>query len=452
MLDALLVLVSCLVALSLVVAIATLQYLWHFVLKRWVRVVPLPDVCCFLERIAVTGATARLYVHSRHPYEILLSRDIEAKDLLWKSAPCEPMEQSGRYDFWRGFAWKDPFVIPLDGIGDGAWLIQVVSRTDATVRFVTPLLVRRRIEPVIVVCSTHSWHAYNGFAGLCNYEHRGVPMPLRPFLMLAIAMNVKLRLTDTQVAPVVPLPLRRPLAILQDDLYAAPDATPSHLHRAERQVLDAIARCGVACSVATNAEFDRREIDLTGTKLLIFCAHSEYWTEEGMSALGDVIRRGTSVLFLSGNNIYRRVEIVLDGIQVVDQRISSAVSGGLVGASYDSLGYKTYAGYRVIDPNHWLLEGTGMAFGSVFGEGDGSLQSPGASGYESDKLHSQSNPDFRVVALGNNPEGPAYLVCKDNKDGTFVVNVSSVGFAASMAGDATIASMLRNIFRRSLGS
>ena len=93
----------------------------------------------------------------------------------------------------------------------------------------------------------------------------------------------------------------------------------------------------------------------------------------------------------------------------------------LIGTYSDAYGWLTFAAYRVTDPDHWCFEGLDVEAGSEFGHG--TADRPGASGRETDKIRPGST-GFRVVAVGKNRGGPAFMVCRDISGGGFVFNVA----------------------------
>jgi hypothetical protein len=56
----------------------------------------------------------------------------------------------------------------------------------------------------------------------------------------------------------------------------------------------------------------------------------------------------------------------------------------------------------------------------------------------------------RVIALGKNRGGPAFMVCRDTPGGGFVFNVSSIAFTPCLDDDAFIQELVRNLIRRGM--
>jgi hypothetical protein len=356
------------------------------------------------------------------------------------------------YHYWDGFAWTDPVDIPIDELREGPHIVEVTLVDQQSASFRIPLLIRRHWKPVVVVASTNTWHAYNDFGGLSNYRTDAVPWPLRPIFLAAKAFNLRLHLSDRFVAPSVPLPLRRPLINIDEDLRnetgSVHPTSISHLYRGELNLCRALDRLGVDYALADDEDLDRGSILEAHPRLVIFNTHSEYWTRPAIALLRLLMDHGANVAFFSGNNIFRLVERRGLSIQVVDQRIDPDLPGALIGAGYDALGYMTFAGFRFTAAEHWALEGVrNLAPHGTFGQGDGTQEQPGSSGLETDKPRI-STEGFQILAIGENSEGPAYIMCRDLANGGYVFNVASVAFTSIIDTDDAALQLLRNVVRR----
>jgi hypothetical protein len=75
----------------------------------------------------------------------------------------------------------------------------------------------------------------------------------------------------------------------------------------------------------------------------------------------------------------------------------------LLGVVYTEEGVMTAAPYAVVEPDHWVFEGTGLtAAGDVFGESSFNERIPGgASGHETDKRSPSSPRELRALSASN---------------------------------------------------
>jgi hypothetical protein len=163
---------------------------------------------------------------------------------------------------------------------------------------------------------------------------------------------------------------------------------------------------------------------------------------------------GGKAVFLSGNNIYRKVEFVAGAIVVRDFKADRVPVSRLLGASYNAWGYLQFAGYRVANAEHWAFEGIDVKVGDTFAErqfitSTGAPRMVGASGYETDKITGDSG-DCDVLAIGKNREGPAYMVFRETGRGGWVFNTASVASAPWVNEDPVFAAIVRNLIHQAL--
>jgi N,N-dimethylformamidase len=122
----------------------------------------------------------------------------------------------------------------------------------------------------------------------------------------------------------------------------------------------------------------------------------------------------------------------------------------LLGVVYDPRGIMTAAPYRVVDADHWVFEGTGLAAGSVFGERSLHERVPGgASGHETDKVSPSSPPGTRLLALGLNADGGgAEMVIVEPAGRGAVFSVGSITWVSSLLVDDAVSRITGNVLRR----
>jgi hypothetical protein len=213
-----------------------------------------------------------------------------------------------------------------------------------------------------------------------------------------------------------------------------------------------LERSRVDYELLTDHDFALGRDYCTAYNTLIFNTHSEYWSKEMIGRLAQCIELGVAVAFLSGNNMYRRIKYIEHGCVVDDQTIDVERVAGLIGAGYDPLGDNTFAGYVTLAPDHWLFENAELAVGDRFGAGDqSSMNARGASGFETDKIFSTSKL-FTLLAVGENLEGPAYMVCRDTPSGGWIFNAASVAFTSRIGHDTVIDRMVHNLVRSALSA
>src|SRR4029079_12064086 len=122
----------------------------------------------------------------------------------------------------------------------------------------------------------------------------------------------------------------------------------------------------------------------------------------------------------------------------------------LLGVSTTATGIMTAAPYRVIAPDDWVFEGTGLAAGDLFGTASQHERvAGGASGHETDKMTANSPAGTRLLAKGLNPDdGGAEMVRYASTAGGAVFSVGSIVWPASLLVDEGVSRITRNVLRR----
>lgn len=438
--------------LALVLAVE----LYRCHLKRsWRQKINLPQLTAYAK-----GESHRIEdlvqvcVHTTHPARATLLRLGETLEQIEWTAEVATCRQSPEYDRWRGFSWHANLQIDSAPLATGAYCLHLEHVGNAEVSYRVPLLIRSNTQPAVaVVASTNTWQAYNDFSGLSNYADRVTPWPLAWVKKVMGLLNVQLHLGDRHHFPSVPLPVGRPNdAINQDlqDLEACPIEKFSHLLRAEWSLLRFLERENVSYHLYSDRDL-ACDPEITTAQLLVFNTHSEYWSEEMIGRLQAYLLSGGQALFVSGNNQYRKVDLLEDSIVVCDFKTDAKQTSELIGVAYDARGYQSYGGYRVAAPGHWLFDGQNVAAGDRFAYSDESTHVPrGASGYETDKITAHSG-DVTILAIGDNPEGPAYMVYKHLGRGA-VLNTGSVASAPWVEKDPVLAGLVRRFIDHAIAS
>ncbi|MGH9689158.1 MAG: N,N-dimethylformamidase beta subunit family domain-containing protein, partial [Candidatus Acidiferrales bacterium] len=363
------------VAWALVIAIALggiagAEWVQLFARRRWHVRVKLPDPVAYTDAPSFfADSEIAIRIHSSKPVRVRWSRCGQEKFELVKELNASASPQSRSMDRWHGFDWAPSAVLLANSLEPGYYRVDIEHQDDASRQWCMAVIVRDRAsQPVLVVASTNTWNAYNDFGGLSNYKDHSTPQPLKLIRSLAIHLNLKIRIAERHWLLAVPLPERRPNAPVHRDLRD-PSGAPSHLAREEAALIRFLEREAVAYSVISDRDF-ALDPNASQTRLIIFNTHSEYWSEEMIGRVEEFIQRGTSVAFLSGNNMYRKVQFLDKAIVVTDQLTPPEQVVPLIGSYYDPLGYRTFAAYRIADAGHWCWEGLSVQNGSEFGEGN----------------------------------------------------------------------------------
>jgi hypothetical protein len=187
----------------------------------------------------------------------------------------------------------------------------------------------------------------------------------------------------------------------------------------ERTFLHWAERNGFAVDVAIQQDLDDVPGLLDGVRCYLSVGHDEYWTWGMRDALDAHTAAGGNAAIFSGNTCYWQVRIgedrrVMTGYKYgadedpvlgtpderylsgawVDRRIGRPETSSL-GLTFSRGGYSRYGlgvprasgAYTVWRPDHWLFEGTDLAYGDALGLTDAIV------GYEVDGCEMTTGPD-----------------------------------------------------------
>jgi hypothetical protein len=110
----------------------------------------------------------------------------------------------------------------------------------------------------------------------------------------------------------------------------------------------------------------------------------------------------------------------------------------------------TASPYRVIAPDHWVFEGTGLVEGNLFGQNSLHERVPGgASGHETDKISKSSPPGTRLLAQGTNQGGGgADMSIVEGAGPGSVFSAGSINWVSSILVDDSVSQITRNVLQR----
>lgn len=431
-----------------------LGHLW----QDWSRPRPLAlDSPLLMLRIrsVVRGTPVPYAAHTRSDATLRIARlgsRCEAPLLL---ATISAHEQEGLYDRWSGVRWRDIGLIDTSALAPGLHRLTLSSKEG---EFHAALFVRAAAAaPVALISSTHTWDTYNAFGGLSNYIDKESPLPLRPFAIGCRALRARVP-TMGDSYPVIPLPASRPNSRISFDLEGALDLPESpyssHLVRAEWPTLAWFERRALPATAWAQEDWDEGLVP-DSTPLLIFHAHSEYWTRLGVERLRRALERGTSVLFLSGNNLWQWLE-PYEGGKRVGALIDATEGRRLIGTAYHRMDTNTSAPYRLRAPEHPIFRGlptpTGMLFGAESSNTLGAVHDrAGASAHEIDVV-GPGGGAFELLASGTNRIVGASMVARSLPGGGWVFNASSTGFTGVLLRDSFVDGLLENLVADALSA
>jgi hypothetical protein len=178
--------------------------------------------------------------------------------------------------------------------------------------------------------------------------------------------------------------------------------------------------------------------------LLVWPGHTEYVTPQLYDLVTGFRDRGGSLLFLSANNFFRRVDRAGRSVTLVDEwRSLGRPEAALLGAQYVAGDRgERHAPFTVTgaDVAPWAFEGTGLANGSTFG----------VYGIEIDSRAAESPPGTIVLATIPNlfPGKSAEMTYYEHPSGAKVFSAGALNFGGQIALWPQTTQLLENVWRR----
>lgn len=377
---------------------------------------------------------------------------------------------------WNKFGYSSPHHKQYVEAPERSGLYYFHAKTESGLFFSFPWIVAPALPAagIAVLASNINWNAYNNFGGRSNYIHPD-RFPPRPTLNARLELK---RYTDPDhvnydTEDYAPLSFDRPEPI--NHVPEGVEATDPiagraacHVAPAEWRFLAWLEREGFAYDLYAETQFHFGELDLDAYKMLIITTHPEYWSASMYRSLKEwVFERGGRLLYLGGNGLNCEIEMLDRQTMRVkngDDRCRRAdgtasrfalyneSEANLLGVVFTDAGIMTAAPYEVLDAEHWIFAGTGVANGDVFGRDSLHERIPGgASGHETDKVSADSPVGTEVVARGLNPDGGgADMTHFSTAGGGAVFSAGSITYPASVLVDPVVSRLTANVIGRFL--
>lgn len=461
------------------------------------------------------GESTVVRVHATEAYRARLFRYGSDRELVCDFGEHPPRFQTVPDGHFvdHGLEWSDTFsyTIPSDA-RPGLYSLCLESIDNPGERFAIPMVVSTPPEDygktsrLLVLASNTTWQSYNIWGGRSRYRNfeqagesgfhrvstgtvvRDIARRLLPSPILGFIRTLKScvraggeKRQKQEAWKFNRLSVRRPFTNcgLEEHEDVIQPFT-NHLAAGEWRVLAWLEREGIDYDFVSGFELHSNPNLLSHYKAFALSTHCEYWTKAMFETLRDHhMESGLSILNLSGNSIYRRIDFFEDAsTRCVSLRFHHGCTDEteVIGVRFDMSDYASCAPYRVLCPNHFLFEGCGFEESSTFGKeslnrntpisshhynpgrpGSGrqgsefELHGCGASGWETDKLNPERRKDFTVLAKGLNPNGGADMIFRDRKGSRgMVFSASSLTYGGTLLIDPKVSRLTANAIHYSL--
>ncbi len=224
------------------------------------------------------------------------------------------------------------------------------------------------------------------------------------------------------------------------------------------------------------------------SKILVITGHSEYWTRKARSNFDQFINSGNHAVLLSGNTMWWQVRYSSDRTrlicyrsQVPDPEPDESMKTVLwtnptlnfsilksIGADFDHGGYglkvdNGWNGYKIVNPDSPLLEGTGLMKGDIISVPSDECDGAPLIGFDSDGFPILENKfNFQKLELigfdrgarGGAETFPTFIAMKASSTSGIIINMGSIDWCSSTgiagASGAQLKIITNNAFRKLL--
>ena len=368
----------------------------------------------YCEQLSYTaGDTVGLCVSTEaSSFDVTISRWGGTREVVWSTegVPGAAQPTPGTADA-AGCGWEVGVEIPIDGSWrSGFYLIELEvadappDRRHGYACFVVRSSTRRR--GALFVLATNTWNAYNDWGGKSLYTGGNQVSFRRPFGR-GMLVRPETDRDDRKARP------RRHGEDPDVDgetyqRYRYRHGYPGYMGSAgwftyDRRFVEWAERAGIEFDFAVSSDLERVEGLTDGYDLVIGAGHDEYWSGAQRDAVERFVAAGGNYASFSGNTMFWQVRLVDDGAAMVCHKYSAHLDDPVaaddplsmtgmwcdpvvarpesrfLGASsmyglYSRFGQATprgVGGFVVYRDDHWMLAGTGLAYGDVVGSDDG---------------------------------------------------------------------------------
>ncbi len=445
------------------------------------------------------GDEMTIYVHAPESFGAVLYRHGLEKQAIATWEELKPVSRqvpdSNFVESGLGWTKGIKLSIPADA-QPGLYSLHLHSNSQP--EFALPLVISTPPDQprndLLVLASTNNWISYNIWGGRNRYrnfeDNASDPYLREPGLtteLLAKMGKAAPRPVVDRVKNLLGMPpnekpwmfkklsIHRPFsnASLEDsDIY---NPFTNHLAGGEWRVLGWLEREGFSYDITTGHELHFNPEILRNYKAIILSTHCEYWSHEMYQSLKQHHQKnGLAIINLSGNSIYRSVEMSKDGSHRCNNiKFENSVEDEtrVIGVRFTESDFGTAAPFRVKKPGHWAFKGLSVRKDETFGAESlnrslpelihrydpakpgikSGLRGNGASGWETDKLSRTAPRDFIRIAKGCNRWGGADMVVREaNHSRGMVFSASSITFGGALLIDPVCSQITKTVLSESL--
>lgn len=395
------------------------------------------------KRSILKGDKLNVFVHAMDSYSVQIYRLGRKKAAYRNLGNFKSTLQDALYSPVKGFNWIPSFVVDTSSYETGIYLVEMISKSNGGF-WQIPFIVKPETAPKIAfIASSYTWYAFNSFAGKSFYadsETSGENTAYNNALD-SVLMNIGLPKTS------IKLPINRPLKSENFISDTLPETT-HHSHQLRASwMLPAFAEAhSIQLGFYADEDFNANS-SLMNSEIIVFDAHTEYWSNAMIAAYEKFIKKGGKVIFAGGNPAFKLVAIDETQISLVSD-IDASLREKMTGAVNTGVSNPMYSPFQVLKPDHWVFSGTNLKEGATFGLVSSNHNpdsiNQGASGWEADQGSAES-ADFTILAAGKNTKFPSHMLFKQTQEGGWIFSAGSIVFGGALFSDPVCEKIMLNL-------
>lgn len=355
---------------------------------------------------------------------------------------------TSKLPFIEGYNWKVNYIIDLNNkllasrITPGLYFIEINDTNNNS--YCLPINIKNDTNNSvknIILLNSNTWNAYNDSGGSSFYRYN---------------LSFESKYGPLETNKLYPkentgCTFERPFDKLSDEikLYIKNNGRIeklySHLIYGELRLLKFMELNNIKYDLLDDIDLHSGSIDISKYENFILNCHPEYWTIEMNNNINN---NANNIISFAGNVSYRKITIenniiYKNGLHGKNKLIN------ITGSYYSSLGYDTFAPYKIYKEGHILFNGIKDDYIGTIGLNIYPAKEKienGTSGCETDKNINRGSND--ILAKGENPNngGGDILLFDVIKNKRTILSVGSIAFTGGLFIDKNTELFIKNVF------
>lgn len=361
-----------------------------------------------------------IYINNSNPdFNVEISIINFNNIVIYKSNCTAETQISNINCFAEGCNWNINKKVNLDfNFDDNIPNIYFIKITNSNNEFAfSPFIINRYLHKKVVICNTNTWNAYNLYGGASFYKNT-----------LSDYKSKYLEVNKNNKAGSIVNSFKRPLISFTNSIYNIlnnEEMEKEHLIYGESILWKFLYENNYKFDLIIDSDVENIN-NIINRNIIFLNCHPEYWSHKMFYNLNKTVKKGSNLIYLGGNGIWRKIILKEDRIEklgypfcnknlnIYQNVLSDDLFAknkpldiepyNLLGMFYDNRNdSKNYYSYKCM-LDHPIFVNTGIKKDEIFGTEYIKLK---PSGHESDKINhkylkNEDNIDRPLLAKGLN--------------------------------------------------